>query len=166
MVKTIVYGVLLSMLLCPQAAVQAQTADKVAIEKMAKEIEGELIAPCCWRSPLDKHHSGAAENMKAEIRQLLNEGQAREQIMGYYLDKYGEQILSAPTKEGFNLLAYLLPGFVMLLGAGVILLSLNKWRAMQAHRTATADEENRPAQTNRTEVPHQAQIEAELQELD
>ena len=104
--------------------------------------------------------------MKAEIRQMLNEGQVREDIMGYYIGKYGEQILSAPTKEGFNLLAYIFPGFMMLFGAGVIFLSLRKWRGIQAQRAPDGDEKNRPAQLDRTEVPHRAQIEADLQEMD
>ena len=162
--KTILYAVLLCALLSPNASIQA--ADRSAIEKEAKELESELIAPCCWRSPLNKHHSGTAENMKAEIRQMLNEGQAREEIMGYYIGKYGEQILSAPTKEGFSLLAYILPGFMMLFGAGVIFLSLQKWRGIQAQRAMGGNKNNRPAQVNRAEVPHQAQIEADLQEMD
>lgn len=155
---------LLCVLLWPKTAMYA--ADRAATEKEAKAIEGELIAPCCWRSPLDKHHSGTAENMKAEIRQMLDEGQPRKEIMGYYIGKYGEQILSAPRKEGFSLLAYLLPGFVMLLGAGVIFLSLSKWRAKQTQRASGSDVQSHPAQMDPADVPHQAQIEADLQEMD
>ena len=143
------------------ATTPAGAAGQTGSEATAKEIEQALISPCCWRQPLDMHHSGTADNMKAEIRQLLSDGQSRGQIMAYYTDRYGEQILSAPKKEGFNILAWVLPGFVMLLGAGVIFVSLRSWRS------ATSEEEDgQQGQNSAPTVANRARIEADLEAMD
>ena len=135
-------------------------------EQTAKQLEQALIAPCCWRQPLDIHQSGTVDNMKTEIRLLLKEGQTSEQIMSYYIERYGEQIRSTPKKEGFNLLAWLLPGFALMVGLGVISVSLKKWRSHRSQSIMAINQEGTTNSTKESDVPHQAQIVAELSELD
>ena len=44
------------------------------------------------------------------IRQLLNQGRTREQVVEYFIKKYGGQVaLAAPLNRGFNRLAWLFP---------------------------------------------------------
>ncbi len=46
-----------------------------------------------------------------------------------YRHKYGEKILSAPTTEGFNLLAWTMPFIALVLGGGLIVLVVGRWRS-------------------------------------
>ncbi len=39
-------------------------------EVLAKQLEGKLIAPCCFSHTVADHYSGAAAHMKQQIRQL------------------------------------------------------------------------------------------------
>jgi cytochrome c-type biogenesis protein CcmF len=53
---------------------------------------------------------GNAIQNRIEIRQLLNQQKSREQIIEYFISKYGSQIaLASPIDKGFNRLAWLLP---------------------------------------------------------
>jgi len=63
---------------------------------------------------------GSADRMRAEIQSKLDEGIPPEEIIGSFVAIYGEAVLSAPTKRGFNLAAWLIPlGAVV---AGMMLL--------------------------------------------
>ena len=44
--------------------------------------------------------------------------------------KYGEKILSAPTTEGFNLLAWMMPFVALAVGGGLIVLVFGRWRSV------------------------------------
>lgn len=88
------------------------------------EIAGYLIAPCCYRQTVQVHYSGVAEQMKEEIRQMIEEGKTKDQIIGFYVEKYGEKILAMPSRKGFDILAYLMTPVFMALSLAVILIYL------------------------------------------
>jgi cytochrome c-type biogenesis protein CcmH/NrfF len=53
---------------------------------------------------------GHAVQDRIEIRQLLNQGRNRDQVIAYFIKKYGGQVaLAAPIDRGFNRLAWLFP---------------------------------------------------------
>ncbi|TET46087.1 hypothetical protein E3J59_03375, partial [Candidatus Aerophobetes bacterium] len=51
----------------------------------------------------------------------------KDQIIGYFVAQYGEKILAAPPKKGFNLTAWITPFVVIALGAGIVYLVITKW---------------------------------------
>lgn len=59
-----------------------------------------------------------AKETKKDFRKKLESGLTVEQVIQVYVDKYGETALSAPTKSGFNLTAWLTP-FAAILGGGL-----------------------------------------------
>jgi len=62
---------------------------------------------------------GHAIQDRLAIRELLNRGQKREQIVEYFIQKYGGQIaLAAPLNRGFNRLAWMFPYAVAAVAAG------------------------------------------------
>ncbi len=71
---------------------------------------------------------GFAVPMRAEIDGMIRKGMSRAQIIAFYRHKYGEKILSAPTTEGFNLLAWTMPFIALVLGGGLIALVIGRWR--------------------------------------
>jgi cytochrome c-type biogenesis protein CcmH len=66
--------------------------------------------------------------MRGDIQRMIDEGQDRPAIIAFYRKEYGEKILSAPTTEGFNLLAWIMPFFAIATGGGLIVMVLGKWR--------------------------------------
>ncbi|HEY4187679.1 MAG TPA: cytochrome c-type biogenesis CcmF C-terminal domain-containing protein [Polyangia bacterium] len=65
---------------------------------------------------------GHAVRDRIEIRQLLNQHRTRDQVIQYFIKKYGGQVaLAAPLDRGFNRLAWLFPysiGMVAAVGLG------------------------------------------------
>jgi cytochrome c-type biogenesis protein CcmH/NrfF len=66
--------------------------------------------------------------LRGEISRMLDQGMDRTAIIAIYRTKFGEKILSAPTTEGFNLLAWVMPFFALVVGGGFIVLMLGRWR--------------------------------------
>lgn len=71
---------------------------------------------------------GFSVPMRAEIGAMIDKGMDRPAIISFYRKKYGEKILSAPTTEGFNLLAWIMPFFALAVGGGFVVLMLGRWR--------------------------------------
>lgn len=69
----------------------------------------------------------AANQIKAQVMEMLNQGKSKEEILGSFVSRHGEKILSAPTKKGFNLTAWVLPFFAILLGGVILFHTLKKW---------------------------------------
>ena len=59
-----------------------------------------------------------ANKTRKSLQKKLNSGLTVEQIVQSYVDTYGETVLSAPTKSGFNLAAWITP-FAALVGGGL-----------------------------------------------
>jgi cytochrome c-type biogenesis protein CcmH len=76
----------------------------------------------------------AANGIKAQVMEKLNRGQSKEEIIGYFVNRFGEKILSAPTKKGFNLTAWILPFFAIVSGGGVLYFTLKSWYSKGAER--------------------------------
>ena len=66
--------------------------------------------------------------MREQIDAMLAKRMARAEIIGYFRKQYGEKILSAPTTQGFNLLAWTMPFVALLLGGGLVVLMMGRWR--------------------------------------
>ena len=89
------------------------------------DLEGEVMCPVC-NTTLDQSSSPAARQIKDVIAERIQAGDSKEQIKDRLVAVYGKRILAAPPKEGFDLLAWILP-FVGLIG-GALVLGLLAWR--------------------------------------
>ncbi len=73
---------------------------------------------------------GSAVQDRLDIRQLLDQGRTRDQIIAYFMKKYGGQVaLASPIDRGFNRLAWLFPyslGVVAIGGLGFAAYKLSR----------------------------------------
>jgi cytochrome c-type biogenesis protein CcmH len=60
---------------------------------------------------------------------MIANGMTRPQIIAWFRTTYGEKVLSAPTTEGFNLLAWITPFAVLLAGGVGIVFAFGRWRS-------------------------------------
>lgn len=64
---------------------------------------------------------------KADLVEMMNKGWDKDKIREYYVNIYGEEILTSPEKKGFSLTAWVLP-FAALGGSGVgLFFVIRKW---------------------------------------
>jgi cytochrome c-type biogenesis protein CcmH len=139
------------------AIIVAGADNKQSAEK-AREIEDNLIAPCCWSQPVSQHYSEVSEQIRQEVRAMVEAGKSRDEILDHYVAKYGERILATPRAKGFNALAYILPWAALALGAVFLLLLWKRRSPAPAHVSDGLP----PASDSR----YDAIIEKELRELD
>jgi cytochrome c-type biogenesis protein CcmH len=83
------------------------------------EIAAGLRCPVCQNLSVADSPSRLAGEMRAEIADKLAAGQTPEQIRAFFVDRYGEWVLLAPTKEGLNLLPWAVPIVGLLAGAAI-----------------------------------------------
>jgi cytochrome c-type biogenesis protein CcmH len=97
----------------------AAPAESRAATVNPADLEAELVCPTC-NTTLDQSNSPIAQRMKAYIRGRVAEGATAEQIKAELVDEFGRGVLATPPREGFDLLAWLLPLAGLALGAVVV----------------------------------------------
>jgi cytochrome c-type biogenesis protein CcmH len=90
------------------------------------ELEGQLMCPICEGETLAQSDSAPARQIKAYIQRRIDQGATRSQIKHELVVMWGQRILAAPPRHGFDLLAWLLPIVGVLGGAAV--LGVLAWR--------------------------------------
>jgi cytochrome c-type biogenesis protein CcmH len=97
-----------------------------------QEVSEGLTCQCgCGLTVANCNHPQCEFSVPArqQIETMIAQGLGREQIIGFFRAKYGEKILSAPTTEGFNLLAWIIPFAAVFAGCFIIVGAVSRWRA-------------------------------------
>jgi cytochrome c-type biogenesis protein CcmH len=105
------------------------------------ELENEVMCPVCGTT-LSQSDSPAAERIKQNIRAAIARGDTKSEIENELVRNYGEQILAAPPKHGFNLLAWVLPLVGIVLGAIILGVAAWHWSRARAPSSAVAASSN------------------------
>ncbi len=127
-------------------------------EALQRELEHEIMAPCCYGSPVGDHDSEAARQVKAQIARYLAEGKTKAEIIDLFVAAYGEQILARPRARGFNLLAYIMPPAILLAGGLLLVYFISRIRTPMAPKA--------PVASNSDSARLLEKIEQEMRELD
>ena len=96
------------------------------IADRTNEVASLLRCPVCQGMSVADSKSEMAINMKGQVRELLERGYTREQILKYFELSYGQFVLLEPKFEGVNTLVWLLPIAALLLGAAVVFFKIRK----------------------------------------
>jgi cytochrome c-type biogenesis protein CcmH len=106
------------------------------------QIERQLGCPICTNLPLNVCDNAICEQMKGVIRQKLSDGETSDQIVAYFVSRYGDGVLLLPPERGFNLAVWYLPVLAVVLGAlvvwGFVRASIRRQRVIQ-RRLGTED---------------------------
>jgi len=96
-----------------------------------QEIAEGLTCQCgCGLTVANCNHPNCSFSvpMREHIDTMLAHGMGRAEVIAYFRKQYGEKILSAPTTQGFNLLAWAMPFAALVVGGGLIVLMMGRWR--------------------------------------
>jgi cytochrome c-type biogenesis protein CcmH len=90
----------------------------------------------------DPNTCNLTTEFKADRVDMMNKGWDKDKIRAYYVNIYGEEILTSPEKSGFSLTAWVLP-FVVLAAAGISLyFVIRKWVKKKASDEPVAEYQN------------------------
>ena len=73
--------------------------------------------------------------MHRDVMALVSGGYTAAEILDAFVNVYGERVLMAPPKVGFNIVGYVLPGIAIAVGAIVLAIVLWRWRRPSARTT-------------------------------
>lgn len=130
MMRVLIPVIILAAVIVPSAYAQVPPLDE-SLEEEAQAIDRMVMCPVCPAETIDQAQVEISFQMRAVIREMLAEGRTREEILGYFVDRYGSDILAAPPKSGANLLAWILPIVGVAAGLAALFLVI---RAMTGRR--------------------------------
>ncbi|PVE25565.1 cytochrome c-type biogenesis protein CcmH [Microvirga sp. KLBC 81] len=87
-----------------------------ALEKRAREISSELRCLVCQNQSIDDSDAQLAKDLRLLVRERLVAGDTDQQVRDFLVQRYGEFVLLKPTFSSHNLLLWLTPVLVLVLG--------------------------------------------------
>ncbi len=88
-------------------------------EPTPAELESELVCPVC-ESTLDTSNAPIAIRMKEIIRERIEQGKTKSEIKAELVEQFGTGVLATPPREGFDLIAWVLPLLGLAVGAAAV----------------------------------------------
>lgn len=85
----------------------------------------------CNQILLECNHVGCAysDRMRAELIAAVDRGDNDDMTLQGFVQKYGTTVMAAPTKAGFNRVAWIMPYLVLVLGLTMVTLIVRAWRS-------------------------------------
>jgi cytochrome c-type biogenesis protein CcmH len=131
-----IIGIAFLLLLLPLWAVAAQGPTPDPAEVMA--VAERLYCPLCEGIKLSDCELQVCEQMRRIIAEKLAAGESEEQIIQHFVEQYGERVLGAPPKRGFNLLVWAMPVVILVTGLALLSFFLRQWAGKRAAITESA----------------------------
>jgi len=87
-----------------------------------RRIQAQIMNPCgsCGGKPLVGSYCEIALKLKDQIENRAAAGMSEADILDSFVTEYGPSILTLPERSGFNLFAWILPLFALILGASAL----------------------------------------------
>jgi len=95
-----------------QHVASPQNVPVVPRTPLERELQSQIVCMCgtCGRQRISECTCSTAAEMRQELAALTAKGLTHDQIIDYYVDKWGSQeVLAQPIDKGFNRIAWLLP---------------------------------------------------------
>jgi cytochrome c-type biogenesis protein CcmH len=132
-----------------------------ALALVVSDVAKEFVCNCGCNKMLTDCDMQCGEQLRGVIAAKIAEGWDKPRIMGLLVKNYGEKLLAAPTKSGFNLTAWVTPFAAILVGGVMISLAVGEW---VARRRAT--QRVRLAAPPRVEGKYLDRVDEELKHFD
>jgi cytochrome c-type biogenesis protein CcmH len=132
----------ISLLIASAAAAQTPPAPSdSAVQARVREVSSKLRCPVCQGLSLQDSPSELSQEMKSVVREQIAAGKSNDEVLQYFVGKYGEWILLQPKATGFNLAVYALPMLMLGGGALVVILAVRRWTRSPAEPLAASEEQ-------------------------
>ena len=96
-------------------------------EEDVTRVASLLRCVVCQNLSVADSPSEMARQMRDVIRERLAQGETPDQVLAYFVDKYGQWILLSPSFRGFRLVVWVLPFAGLIVGVGVVTMVTRRW---------------------------------------
>ncbi|MCW2473207.1 cytochrome c-type biogenesis protein [Candidatus Symbiopectobacterium sp. NZEC151] len=119
--------------------------DNEVQEQQFRELTTQLRCPKCQNNSIADSNSMIASDMRQKVYELMQQGQSKQQVVDYMVNRYGYFVTYEPPLTPFTILLWLLPALFLIAGIWMIV--------------------RRTRRTTRTEPPISEQEKKRLQAL-
>ena len=102
------------------------------LTRTTQELASSIRCPVCQGLSIADSPAEMAQNMKAQVRELLSRGYTRDQILSYFEKSYGQFVLLKPKFQGVTSLVWTLPIFALILGIVIVFMKMKSLEAPPA----------------------------------
>lgn len=95
----------------------ARTVTEDPLERQTLDIAKDLRCTVCQNQPVSESNSDLARDMRAIIREQLQAGKTRDEIVEYFVTRYGDYVLLKPPFHERGLFLWIGP-LLLLIAAG------------------------------------------------
>ena len=118
----------------PYSPTFAQEPDYDRINEIAKD----LNCPTCAGLNLADCNTLTCAQWRDQISDLIKQGYSDKDVLDYFSNRYGSQVLQEPPKSGMTLFLWVLPLLVLLSGGTWLILALRSWAKPEPAMTMAA----------------------------
>jgi len=118
------------------------TKDDPVLEKRVMALSEHLRCLVCQNQTIADSHAELAVDLKNQVREKLRQGQSEQEILDYMVKRYGEFVLFSPLVKSTTLLLWFGPLLLLILGLGVLIVTLLQRRKMMQQAPAMSTEEH------------------------
>ena len=115
------------------------------LEKRMVGLAENLRCLVCQNESLASSHADLAEDLRREVRELMQKGMTDQEIKDYLVARYGDFVLYDPPLKASTILLWLGPFALLLTGMGILYFQVKKRRKTVAAPTLNAEEKARAA---------------------
>jgi cytochrome c-type biogenesis protein CcmH len=137
-------------------------AENGITDDQVNEVAKDIFCPVCENVPLDVCPTQACADWRDMVREQLEQGLTKDEIIDELARQYGEQVRARPTARGFSLFIWLMPILALVGGAvyfGRYLRTLTQSAARDNLAAAPPPPKASPAKDD-----YRARVERELEE--
>jgi cytochrome c-type biogenesis protein CcmH len=99
-------------------------AQDPVLEKRMVGLAEKLRCLVCQNESLASSHAELADDLRREVRELMQKGMSDQEIKDYLVARYGDFVLYEPPLKNFTLFLWLGPFVLLLGGMGLLIFKL------------------------------------------
>lgn len=118
--------------------------DNATQEQQFRELTMQLRCPKCQNNSIADSNSMIASDMRQKVYELMQQGQTKEQVVDYMVDRYGYFVTYEPPITPFTVLLWLLPALFLAMGSWVI---IRRARRIRSAKEPMSEQDKKRLQT-------------------
>jgi cytochrome c-type biogenesis protein CcmH len=135
---------------------------KQTLDQRVHNVASQLKCLVCQGESVADSPATLSQQMRGVIRQQLQSGKSEQEVIQYFVSRYGDRILLSPPLQGLTLLAWLVPIALMICGILLVFLVLRSWQSHSKKELDDADSVESAKIDEKELAYYQQQIEQEL----